>query len=293
MELRVLKYFLALCETGSITAAARALNMTQPALSRQMQSLEEELGEKLFVREKKGILLTDAGLYFSKRAMDIVNLTERTVAEFPHQEEEISGSLRIGAGESPSIAHIVKIVKRLREKHPGIQVHFSNAGSRQVQMNWLESGIIDFAQMSVVPAAAQYANIKLPLQDTWGLLMRRDDPLAGKPHIRPEDLEGLPVTAGQSDNFRSLMSGWLGYDFNQLNRIGTSFLMTATESLVQEKVAYAIIREGIMNEGIHSEVCFRPFCPELKTSLYLVWSGTRKLTQVQELFLKEMKAENA
>jgi hypothetical protein len=69
------------------------------------------------------------------------------------------------------------------------------------------------------------------------------------------------------------MSGWLGFDFNQLNFIGTSFLMTSTEKLVAESVAYAIIREGIINDGITSPVCFRPFHPELKYVPGLVqWS---------------------
>lgn len=289
MELRVLRYFLTLCEMGSITAAAKELNMTQPALSRQMQSLEEELGDRLFTREKKGIVLTDAGFYLSKRAMDILNLADRTIAEFPQKGETITGSLHIGAGESPCIQYLVQFVKRLREKHPGIQIHFSNTGSRDVQTNWLESGMIDFAMSSVIPLTNRFANIKLPGQDIWGLLVRKDDALAGKGHITAADIQSLPLLAGRSENFRSLMSGWLGYDFNKLNMIGTSFLMTSTEALVKERVACAIIRQGIMNEGIHSEVCFRPFSPEIRSNLYLVWSSTRQLTPIQELFLNEIK----
>ena len=85
------------------------------------------------------------------------------------------------------------------------------------------------------------------------------------------------------------MSGWLGYDFNRLNIIGTSFLSTSTEHLIREKIAYSIVKEGIMNEGITSELCFRPFFPEIKSSVYLVWSSTRELSRLQELFLDEMK----
>ncbi len=288
MELRILKYFLTLCETGSITAAARELNLTQPALSRQLKNLEEEMGDRLFIRDKKGITLTDAGVYLNKRALDIVHLAERTVAEFPRKDRDITGSLHIGAGESPSILHTVEAVKRLREKHPGIRIHFSNAGSRDVQTSWLESGLIDFALQSVVPLTTRFANIKLPWQDSWGLLMRKDDPLAAQPHITGDAIRSLPLLAGKSENFRSLMSGWLGYDFHRLHLIGTSFLMTSTEALVRERVAYAIIRQGIMNEGIHSEVCFRPFSPEIRSSLYLVWSSSRQLTTIQQLFLDEI-----
>lgn len=289
MEIRVLKYFLKLCETESITAAAQALNITQPALSRQLVSLEEEVGEKLFVRGKKGITLTDAGYYLYKHATEIINLADKTLLDFPHDSQGISGDLRIGAGESPTIAFTVQVIKKLLQEHPGIHMHFVNAGSRDIQTAWLENGFIDFALLGVVPLTKRYSNIKLPLQDTWGLLLRKDDPLAAKPHITPADIQSLLLLAGRSENFRSLMSGWLGYDFNRLNIIGTSFLTTSTEQLVREKIAYAIVKEGIANEGVSSEICFRPFFPEIKSSVYLVWSSTRELSRLQELFLDEMK----
>lgn len=290
MDIKALKYFLALCETGSITAAARELKMTQPALTRQMKALEEELGGKLFDRKKKGIILTEAGEYLSKRAIEIINLAERTVDEFPQAGQEVTGNLRIGASESPSIAYTVKVIKSLREKYPGIKVHFSNAGSREIQASWLESGIIDFSLLSVVPITGRYANIRLPVQDTWGLLMRKDDPMARKSNVEPADLKGLPLLAGKSENFRNLMSGWLGFDFQQLNMIGTSFLMSSTENLVLEKVAYAIVREGIINEGIRSNICFRPFFPEIRSNVYLAWPNNRKPTNIQQLFLQEFKS---
>ena len=104
----------------------------------------------------------------------------------------------------------------------------------------MESGIIDFTLLSVVPLTRQYAHIKLPVQDTWGLLMRKDDPLSEKGFVEPTDLKDIPLVSGRSENFRSMMSGWLGFDFNQLIFIGTSFLMTSTEKLVAESVAYAI-----------------------------------------------------
>ena len=162
----------------------------------------------------------------------------------------------------------------------------------------MESGIIDFTLLSVVPLTRQYAHIKLPVQDTWGLLMRKDDPLSEKGFVEPTDMKDIPLVSGRSENFRSMMSGWLGFDFNQLHFFGTSFLMTSTEKLVAESVAYAIIREGIINDGITSPVCFRPFHPELsfrpfhpelKSNMFLAWSNGANMTAPQELFLNAMK----
>jgi DNA-binding transcriptional LysR family regulator len=254
-------------------------------------SLEEELGEPLFIRGKRGIVLTEAGAYLQKRAHEIISLTERTVCEMPHSSQEVAGDLHIGTGETPTIAYTVRAIRNLQARFPGIRMHFYNTGSRDIQLQWLENGFIDFALMSVLPATKRYFNVRLPLQDTWGLLMRKDDPLAAKPAITPEDMSGLPILSGRSENFRSLMSGWLGHDFNRLNLVGTSFLMTSTEHLVKEGVAYAIIRDGIMNEGITSSVCFRPFYPPVVSSVHLVWSSTRELTPLQELFLQEMRMQ--
>ena len=119
--------------------------------------------------------------------------------------------------------------------------------------------------------------------------MRKDDPLSEKGFVEPTDMKDIPLVSGRSESFRSMMSGWLGFDFNQLNFIGTSFLMTSTEKLVAESVAYAIIREGIINDGITSPVCFRPFHPELKSNMFLAWSNGANMTAPQELFLNAMK----
>ena len=290
MDIRVMRYFLALCETGSVTAAARALNITQPALSRQLALLEEELGGRLFFRDKKGIRLTEAGSYLYRRAADIVSLADRAVADFPKERQDVAGDILIGAGESRAAGLIVDIACQLRSRHPGIHFFLYNAGSRDVQTRWLESRAVDFAVLGVVPLTSDYAHIKLPVQDTWGLLMRRDDPLAQKPGIEPADLIGLPIVTGRSDNFRSMMSGWLGFDFGKLNVVGASFLNTATDRLVARGAAYAILREGVMNEGVTSPLCFRPFLPEMRTNGYLVWPNNAALPQAQTLFLQAVRS---
>lgn len=83
MELRVMKYFLAVAEEGNITKAADRLHLTQPTLSRQLRELEEELRAPLFVRGKRRIALTEAGVLFKARAEEIMALEKRTVYEFP------------------------------------------------------------------------------------------------------------------------------------------------------------------------------------------------------------------
>ena len=289
MEIRVLKYFLTLCELGSITAAAQALNMTQPALSRQLMNLEDELTAQLFIREKRGITLTLAGQRLKLRAQEIISMTDATAAEIAQGNFGITGELRLGAGDAPSVECAVQAFKRLQAKHPGIHVHFYNPGSRDIQAEWLENGVIDFALMGVVPSTKRFANIKLSVQDSWGLLVHKNSPLAQQECIVPENLKGLPLLTGHSENFRSLMSGWLGYDFHTLNIVGSSFTQCSTEYLVKEEIACAVIRSGIFHENPASDVCFRPFAPAVVSNVYLVWHNGHAMSKVQELFLREIK----
>ena len=103
MELRVLRYFLAVAREGNITGAANSLHLSQPTLSRQMQELEEELGKTLFLRGKRSITLTEEGTFFRKRAQEVVSLLEKTTAELKAPDELLSGDIHIGGGETDAI----------------------------------------------------------------------------------------------------------------------------------------------------------------------------------------------
>ena len=93
MEIRVLRYFLAIAREGSITNAARFLHITQPTLSRQIQDLEEELGQKLFTRGSRNMTLTPEGMILRKRAEEIISMVDKTEAEFNSMENVVSGDI--------------------------------------------------------------------------------------------------------------------------------------------------------------------------------------------------------
>ena len=90
LETRVLRYFLAVAREGSITAAAQSLHVTQPTLSRQLMDLEDELGQKLFVRGAHHVVLTPEGILLRKRASEILDLVGKTESEFSSMGENIS-----------------------------------------------------------------------------------------------------------------------------------------------------------------------------------------------------------
>ena len=119
MELRSLRYFLAVAREGSITRAANALHLTQPTLSRQMQELEEELGARLLVRRSHSVELTPEGMRLRQRAGEVQALVEQTRAEFRQQGSAVEGDVYIGGGETRVMRHIAGIVRKVRDEHPG------------------------------------------------------------------------------------------------------------------------------------------------------------------------------
>lgn len=100
MELRVLRYFLAVAREENITRAAKLLHITQPTLSRQLMQMEEDLGVVLFHRSKHHIILTDDGMLLRRRAEEIVSLADKTERELQRKEDAVSGEITIGCGET-------------------------------------------------------------------------------------------------------------------------------------------------------------------------------------------------
>ena len=100
MEIRVLRYFLAIAREENMTRAAERLHISQPSLSKEIKKLEEELGHELFIRTNKNMLLNDEGMLLRKRAEDILAMVDKTAKEFSQLDNIVGGEIRIGCAES-------------------------------------------------------------------------------------------------------------------------------------------------------------------------------------------------
>ena len=192
MDIRTMQYYLAVVREGTISAAAQALHVAQPSLSRQMKELEEELGVTLFARGNRKITLTEEGMVLRKRAEEMVRLMQMTEEEISQIKNHISGSVRIGAGESWSFHYLSRAAASIAAEHPDIRFHITS-GDTQDLMDELNNGLIDFAVIFTNVDHTLYQSIELPAEDSFGLLMPKDCPLAEKSEIRLSDLKGLPV----------------------------------------------------------------------------------------------------
>lgn len=268
MEIRILKYFLAVAQEESITKAARNLHITQPALSRQIAQLEEELGKKLYTRENYGIKLTEDGLLLRKRAQEIIDLEEKTRAELMTPDGgNICGTIYIGAGETAGVRHIAGVLLELRGKYPGVHYRIISGDAEDVS-DKLDKGLIDFGLFVGKVNLNKYDTITLPDYDTWGAIVRADDELAGHEYITPEDLRGRALLFSHQAKSQGEFSGWLGYPVSELNIIGTHNLAYNASVMVREGLGILITIEGIISgEGLK----FIPLKPEIRAGLVLAW----------------------
>ena len=212
MELRVLQYFLAIAREQSIVRAAESLHLSQPTLSIQIKAMEEELGKQLLIRGTKGsrkVTLTEEGMILRKRAEEILNLVHKTEREISLSDEVVMGDVYIGAGETDAVRLIARTARKLYRTYPGIHYHIAS-GNAAFVMEQLEKGLIDFGLVFGDVDQAKYNSMKLPLTEVWGVLMRKDSPLAGKAAISPEDLWDKPLILSRQENSSDGLASWIG-----------------------------------------------------------------------------------
>lgn len=290
MELRLLQYFLAVAREESITKAADVLHVTQPTLSRQMMELEAELGKQLFIRGKRRITLTRKGMLLRKRAEEIVSLMEKTRAEVGASEDDVSGDVYLGGGETEGMRPIARTIRRVQAQYPGIHFHLFSGDGYDVTER-LDRGLIDFGTLIEPIDLRKYDSIRLPRPDVWGLLMRKDHPLAARESIRPEELTGIPLLSSRQLVGENGLSGWLGYDYESLNIVSTGNLVNNQRLLVEEGVGCAVTLDEIVNLTGDSALCFRPFAPRMESWMYLAWKKYQVFSPAAEIFLRTLKEE--
>lgn len=292
MELRVLHYFLAVAREESISAAAEALHLSQPTLSRQLMDLEKELGKRLFLRGNRKVTLTEEGLLLRKRASEIVELVEKTECELRKDEEIPAGDIYIGCCESEGMRIIAQAARALQRTCPQIRYQLFS-GNAQDLSDRLEKGLLDFTVMTEPGERdRKYDVIRLPHRDRWTVLLRQDSPLAQKAVIRPEDLRDKPLILSRSHQFdREGLASWLRCDYDALHIAATYNLLYNASLLVSEGVGYAICFQNLINICGNSNLCYRPMEPALEMGLYLVRKKYQVFSRAAERFLQVLQQQ--
>lgn len=288
MEFRVLQYFLAVTREQSISGAAEALHLSQPTLSRQLRDMEEELGKQLFIRSNRRITLTEEGMLLRKRAEEITELVRKTQDEISLSDETIAGDISIGSGETDSVRYLARAAHSLQMEYPMIHFHIVS-GDKVSALENLDHGLIDFALVFGEIDAAKYESLLLPSADSYGVMMRRNDPLAQKEVISPEDLRDQPLIVSRQARHDANLQALLEADEEGLNIVATYNLLFNGSLMVEEGLGYAICFDRIINVSGDSALCFRPLSNQIEMKLCLAWKKYQVFSKAAQKFLAAMQ----
>ncbi len=292
MEIRTIRYFLAVAELGNISKAAIFLHTSQPNITRQIKDLEDEIGKPLFKRGK-GMILTEEGLYLKEKARQIIDLFDRIESDIKvlnAEDSAVTGTIKIAGGESYAMNIIGKTFKKFHKKYPLVKLDIYSGATNEV-IKRLEKGTIDFGILIEPAPITDYNFIKLPDYNTWGILMRKDSDLASRTYIFPEDLNNQPLLFSNPSAHTNMIKIWLNKSLNDLNIVATYNLIYNASILVKNGLGYAFTINKLINTSGDSELTFRELRPKLISYLDLVWKTELTLSKPAKLFLSEIKKE--
>lgn len=281
MELRVLKYFLAVAREENFTRAAQQLHLTQPTLSRQIAVLERELGVKLFVRSNHNIILTEDGMILKRRAQEILSLADKTKQDFVQKDEALAGTISIGSGEFRSTEYLAKIIAEFRKKYPNVKYEIYSGNANNIR-DYIERGLLDIGLMSEPVDMRKYNFVSMPLKEQWGVFVPSGSKLSEKESVRPEDLAGMSVVTATGDFNQSRIGKWLGDYSEQVEIAATANLPYNEAVLAKENIGVML---SIKLNCTYENLRFIPLQPVLELSTVLGWKKEQVFSAATSAFI--------
>ena len=289
MEIRTLRYFLAVAREENMSRAAQMLHVTQPTLSKAMKALEDELGKKLFTRHSFSISLTEEGSLLRDRAEDIVMMADKVESEFRSLDDITGGQLYFGLAESYRIRLLARELRILKERYPALSYHITSGDTEQVTEK-LDRGLLDFAVVCDEPDRRKYESVVFPEGDIWGLVLPAQSPLAQKDALTADDLAGLPLFASEQGWYGDIRE-WAGEKFGDLRLEGSFRLAYNASMFVREGLGFQLAFSGLVDVSVESGLVFRPLSPALEVRLSLIWTRGGLLTPIAERFLEQVRRD--
>lgn len=288
MELRVLRYFLAVAEEGNITWAAELLQISQPTLSRQLKQLEDELGVTLFTRGRHNITLTKEGRLLRDRARAIVELADKTEREISNScSEEFDGEISVSCGEVRAVEYLTSRMAAFRRLHPRVRFVMVSTTADVIQER-LDQGLSDVALMTEPVDVARFDFTRLAMADEWGVMVRDDDPLvlAGTESARPEDLVDRPLLMPFRPQVRAELFSWFGPLRDKVQLACIFNLPLNAAIAVRQGVGAALCYDvGQVGEGLR----FLPLSPHLEARSVVAWKRSIMHTPAAEAFINFLR----
>ncbi len=287
MEIRTLRYFLAVAREENMTRAAELLHVTQPTLSKSLKSLEDELGKKLFTRHSFSIALTEEGVLLRNRAEDLVLMADKIEQEFLSLDDITGGDIYFGLAESYQIRYLAREIKEFKKTYPDLRYHITSGDTEQVTEK-LDKGLLDFAVICETPDERKYHSILFPEADYFGAVIPAGSALAKKDSVTAEDLAGLPLFTSEQ-SWENDIRPWAGDAFSRLHLEGSFRLAYNGSMFAKEGLGILLTLNNLIDTSPESGLVFRPLEPRLEMKMYLIWNKYQSFTPIAERFLKQMQ----
>ena len=287
MEIRTLRYFLAVAREENMTRAAENLHVTQPTLSKALKALEDELGKKLFTRHSFSIALTEEGALLRDRAEDLVSMADKIEQDFLYLDDITGGEIRFGLAESYQIRYLAREIRKLKAVYPNLRYHITSGDTEQVTEK-LDKGLLDFAIICTAPNEMKYRHIRFPESDYFGAVLPADSALAARDRLTCDDLVGLPLFTSEQ-SWENDIRPWAKERFSQLCLEGSFRLAYNGSMFAREGLGILLTLNNLIDTSPGSGLVFRPLYPHLEVKMYLIWNRYQSFTPIAERFLKQIQ----
>lgn len=289
MNIRVLRYFLVICQEKNITRAAQRLHISQPSLSKQVKDLEDELGITLFIRGHRKITLTEEGYFLRDRAQEIIDLTDDTVVTL-EKAKIISGTLRIGAGQSPTLYPIMKILNKILLKYPDVKVELVDANADTVERR-INQGTLDFGIVMGDRFLDEFDSLILKARNEFVVVFNNDLPIAKKGLIKPQDLVEYPLILSSQTHVEGKFKNWFGKYYSKIKIMANSNLSYNASMLAQAGHMVAITYRDMIDIN-RANLVQRPLSPTISDRNTIIWKKDIRQSNLGRLFLEEVQKNN-
>jgi LysR family nitrogen assimilation transcriptional regulator len=280
MDTRGLRYFQAVAEFGSYSRGAEFLRISQPAVSRQIRALEEELGRALFIRHSHGVNLTDAGRTLLERSQSILRQFEQARDDIRRGVTGPTGMVTLAVPPAAGNFLIPALTKRLMAAYPNVFLKVAAGFSGYIH-EWLVRGSVDLACLHDPVPQPGFTIVPLVKEEVF--LVGRPNALPDpREHVRTQDLAGLPlILPGRPNASRRLLDGWLSRRGLRLNVLLEADDHLVLRALIKEGVGFSLLTQGAFHSELdHGELQAWPFRPRAYWNLALVAAGDERRTEL-------------
>ena len=286
MELRHIRYFMAVAEELNFTRAAEKLRIAQPPLSRQIQDLEEELHVKLFIRKPRTLQLTEEGIRFKQYARQILGLVDKSTEELQEMGKGLQGTLYLATVEGHSPWLFSEWISGFQKQHPHVYFNLWNGNSDDVAERVMNR-LCDLAIL-VEPHNEEGLHSLPVFEEPWIALIPRDHPLSAEPgkYIKMAQLAPYELIVPSRYSRLQEIEGWFLTGTHPIFRCQVSHMINAYE-LARQGVGIAVYPASAASLVRDDSVCIKELIePAIKATYSLIWKKGQPLPHVAEEFLR-------